>query len=73
MFGRSSVGIVMGSMDSQRENIERLYSSLKISRALYTAHIRTLCSHCSVVLQHSAAEPFYDLTTLSNTKLKHQS
>ena len=36
-----------------------------ITRALST---RALCSHCSVVLHCRAV---YDLTTLSNTELKH--
>ena len=43
-----------------------------IKLELCRAHTpRALYSHCSIVLQHNAAELFYDLTTLSNTELEH--
>ena len=47
---------------------DNYFSKLELCRA-HTP--RALYSHCSVVLQYSAAELFYDLTTLSNTELEH--
>ena len=45
--------------------------AIKVKLELCRAHTpRALC-HCSVVVQHFAAELFYYLTTLFNTVLEH--
>ena len=63
----------------QVESVEILYLSLCLTKnwnklelcrahTLYMCVPRTLCSHCSIVLQQSCS---YDLMTLSYTELKY--
>ena len=74
-FGSLQMFLPIISMDPDSlgtPNHPKLTQLIILELCSLLEHIpRVLCSHSSVVLQHSTAELFYDLTTLSNTELEH--